>query len=122
MLVIPPVFQILISEYRWQGAILLLAGLVGNIGVCAALYRPTPLEIKAREHNYHTDDYQEIQHKEPTKSVIDNILSAVIAHGDLILFKNIYFKLLLVAYFLYGFSYIISFSLPICKSSGHRHF
>ena len=109
MLIIPPLFQTLITEHRWQGAILILAGFVANIGVCAALYRPTPLEIKARGHNYRTNDYQEVDHKEPTKSSIDSCFSSVIAHGDLILFKNIYFKILLAANILYGFSYVISF-------------
>lgn len=35
-----PLVQLLISEYGWRGALLILSGIVANIIVCGALYRP----------------------------------------------------------------------------------
>ena len=113
MLIIPPLFQKIISNYSWQGAILILAGFVSNIGVCAALYRPTVLEIKARINVQHeqsyADDLPESKNKNSLSRNLKDLISSVTKQGDFTLLKNIYFVCLLVAYFLYGVSYIIAF-------------
>ncbi|XP_041066122.1 monocarboxylate transporter 12-B [Carcharodon carcharias] len=41
--VLAPVVQLLIEQYSWRGALLILGGLVANICVCGALLRPLPL-------------------------------------------------------------------------------
>ncbi|XP_072883506.1 monocarboxylate transporter 12-like isoform X3 [Hemitrygon akajei] len=41
--VLAPVVQLLIEEYSWRGALLILGGLVANICVCGALLRPLSL-------------------------------------------------------------------------------
>ena len=45
---IPPLLQIFIDTFGWRGALLLLGGIVANIGVCAGLFRPTSIEYKNR--------------------------------------------------------------------------
>ncbi|XP_069756711.1 monocarboxylate transporter 12-B [Narcine bancroftii] len=42
--VLAPVVQLLIEEYSWRGALLILGGLVANICACGALLRPLSLE------------------------------------------------------------------------------
>ena len=46
--VLPPFLQVLIGNYGWRGTLLILAGLLANIGICGALYRPTMLEYKGK--------------------------------------------------------------------------
>ncbi|GCC25977.1 hypothetical protein chiPu_0004391 [Chiloscyllium punctatum] len=41
--VLAPVVQLLIEQYSWRGALLILGGLVANICVCGALLRPLTL-------------------------------------------------------------------------------
>lgn len=41
--ILAPVVQLLIEEYTWRGALLILGGLVANICVCGALLRPLVL-------------------------------------------------------------------------------
>ncbi|XP_067908655.1 monocarboxylate transporter 12-like isoform X1 [Heterodontus francisci] len=41
--VLAPVVQLLIEQYSWRGALLILGGLVANICVCGALLRPLSL-------------------------------------------------------------------------------
>ncbi|XP_072013644.1 monocarboxylate transporter 13-like [Amphiura filiformis] len=45
---IAPFFQVIIDFYGWQSALLIVAAVVGNLGVCAAIYRPSKLEIESR--------------------------------------------------------------------------
>ncbi|XP_072047438.1 monocarboxylate transporter 5-like [Amphiura filiformis] len=45
---IPPFLQVLIDFYGWQSALLIMAAVLGNLGICAAIYRPSKLEIENR--------------------------------------------------------------------------
>ncbi|XP_072047427.1 uncharacterized protein [Amphiura filiformis] len=45
---IPPFLQLIIDFYGWQSALLIMAAILGNLGVCAAIYRPSKLEIENR--------------------------------------------------------------------------
>lgn len=41
-LIFAPLLQLLISEYGWRGALLILSAIVSNIVLCGALFRPLP--------------------------------------------------------------------------------
>ncbi|XP_055502535.1 monocarboxylate transporter 12-B isoform X3 [Leucoraja erinacea] len=69
--ILAPVVQLLIEEYTWRGALLILGGLVANICVCGALLRPLVLAEDlssstvgnaAEECNY------EVSHEDPQLS------------------------------------------------------
>ena len=45
LFLLPPLSQALIDYYGWNGALLIIAGLVANNGVAAALLRPSPIEL-----------------------------------------------------------------------------
>ena len=109
LLVVPPLFQTLISYYQWQGAILILAALVGNISVCGALFRPTALEIKARNgvNTPKTASPQSTKNEPKNKGYKVKFINSVVEAGDLTLFKNAYFVLGCITFFLYGVGFII---------------
>jgi len=44
-----PLCNVLVEEYTWKGATLILAGLVLNGLVCGALFRPLPVERKSKK-------------------------------------------------------------------------
>jgi len=44
-----PLCNLLVEEYTWKGATLILAGLVLNGLVCGALFRPLPGEVKSKK-------------------------------------------------------------------------
>ena len=46
--ILPPLFQILIDHFGWQGALLVISGLAANGAVFGALYRVSSLEIQSR--------------------------------------------------------------------------
>ncbi|XP_072013108.1 monocarboxylate transporter 12-like [Amphiura filiformis] len=48
LFIIPPLAQFLIDQYGWQGALLIIAGLVANSGVGSAVFRPSPIELEIR--------------------------------------------------------------------------
>ena len=58
---VPPLLQITIDYYGWQGALLIFAAIVGNIGVCAAIYKPSKLEIENRTGKQKTTESQYIE-------------------------------------------------------------
>ena len=67
LFVIPPLAQFLIDEYGWQGALLIIAGLLANSGIGAATFRPSPTELKIRQKlNTQTreKEYMELQQSE----------------------------------------------------------
>ena len=67
LFVIPPLAQFLIDEYGWQGALLIIAGLLGNSGIGAATFRPSPTELKIRQKlntKIHEKEYMELQQSE----------------------------------------------------------
>ena len=51
---LPPFLQLLIEYYGWRGTLLILAGLVANMGACGALYRPTEMEYCSKLRNSHS--------------------------------------------------------------------
>ncbi|XP_072021094.1 monocarboxylate transporter 13-like [Amphiura filiformis] len=42
---LPPLFQVFINYYGWNGALLIISGLVANAAMFGALYRVSPLEL-----------------------------------------------------------------------------
>ena len=113
LLILPPLFQKLISYYQWQGALLILAGIVANIGVCGALYRPTYLEIKARTIVNKLQNDGSPQRKMSRSGSVGSPQrklsrrESVVEAAELTLFKDVYFFLGLIAFFLYGLAFII---------------
>ncbi len=108
MFSLPPLLQILINRYSWQGAILILAGLESNIAVCAALYRPTKLELLRKSSN----NSEEIRTRTKVGCVErlkhSKVLDTISQTWDFHLLQNCFFILILISYFLYGV-YIIAF-------------
>ncbi len=49
LFIIPPLAQLLIDYYGWQGALLILAGLIANSGVGAATFRPSQMELEIQQ-------------------------------------------------------------------------
>ncbi|XP_072032470.1 monocarboxylate transporter 12-like isoform X2 [Amphiura filiformis] len=103
MFSLPPLLQTLITTYSWQGAILILAGLEANIGVCAALYRPTNLEIVRK-----TSIKNKPISTQPRAGCINKIIATILEIWDFHLLKSFFFILILISYCLYGV-YIIAF-------------
>ena len=56
LFLLPPLSQALIDYYGWNGALLIIAGLVANNGVAAALFRPSRIELdiksKSKQNSY----------------------------------------------------------------------
>ena len=67
---IPPLLQIFIDTFGWRGALLLLGGIVANIGVCAGLFRPTSIEYKNRTSGKIQDE-SEIKKTKPVREVTE---------------------------------------------------
>jgi len=51
-LIFAPLFEVLIMEYGWRGAVLIIGGIVGNVIVCGALMRP----LKPNKTNQENED------------------------------------------------------------------
>ncbi|KAM4635935.1 monocarboxylate transporter 12 isoform 1-T2 [Discoglossus pictus] len=62
--ILAPVVQLLIEQYSWRGALLILGGFVANLCVCGALMRP----INLMEDFTHYPLKQDQMHKEPNKN------------------------------------------------------
>ena len=82
---------------------------MGNIGVCGALFRPTVLEIKARNsvNTSKTDSPQSTKNEPKSRGYKVKFIKSVVEAGDLTLFKNAYFVLGCITFFLYGVGFII---------------
>ncbi|XP_072039202.1 monocarboxylate transporter 12-like [Amphiura filiformis] len=107
MFSLPPLLQTLITTYSWQGAILILAGLEANIGVCAALYRPTNLEF-VRKHSVNNPISTQTTAGCIKKIKNSKIVAIISEIWDFHLLKNCFFVLTLITFYLYGV-YIIAF-------------
>ena len=69
LFVIPPLAQFLIDKYGWQGALLIIAGLLGNSAIGAATFRPSPTELQVQHRlNTKTHDIDEKQYMDLQKS------------------------------------------------------
>ena len=103
--VLSPLFQLLIDTYGWQGALLVIAAIAGHSGICAALYRPTPLEIESQKVEKSSD-----RNMPPSQDGSSNnkcsgarvILANILASFDFKLLTNIHFSCLLAAQSIYG--------------------
>ncbi|KAE8590756.1 hypothetical protein XENTR_v10018193 [Xenopus tropicalis] len=62
--ILAPVVQLLIEQFSWRGALLILGGFVSNLCVCGALMRP----ITLKEDSLHYPLKQEQMENEPTQS------------------------------------------------------
>ncbi|XP_072050273.1 monocarboxylate transporter 13-like [Amphiura filiformis] len=104
ILTFPPLFQTLVDIYGWRPALLLLAGIISNIAVCAALYRPTIFEVKI---NRIRQLRNELGSDAKCQSKLGHVFTFVLHAGDLIVFKNIYFVFVIFSAFLFGVSYFL---------------
>ena len=111
---LPPLFQMCINDYGWQGALLIIAGLVANIGICAALYRSTPLERKSRKPKkraIQNKDQSEDRNKccsDIKDSALYGFMHNFLKSFDVKLLKNFQFDLLLIANLIYGIAYAVA--------------
>ncbi|XP_075468979.1 monocarboxylate transporter 12 [Ascaphus truei] len=63
--ILAPVVQLLIEQFSWRGALLILGGFVSNLCVCGALMRP--INLKEDFAHYPVTQYQ--IHNEPKKNI-----------------------------------------------------
>ena len=138
----PPIFQILIDQYGWNGALLITSGLVANVAVFGALFRVSYLELKSRRGvRGNSKDIQAVQNEDKavpvqlkltsqeaetdsveqikTQTTISQFVSVVLSSFNFHLLLNVRFVLLFVANCPYGLGYAIMTSyLPARAVSG----
>ena len=140
--VAPPIFQILIDQYGWNGALLIISGLVANVAVFGALYRVSYLEIKSRRvvpgsskviqtvldedkavhvqleltsQEAETNSVEQIK----TQTTVSQFVTVVLASFNFHLLLNVRFVLLFIANCPYGLGYcIVTTYLPARAVSG----
>ena len=95
LFLVPPLLQFLIDQYGWQGALLVLAGVVANNAACAALYRPSALELEAKS------AHQSSGSSSGMISLIKNGINSL----DLNLLRNLRCNCLFLANFLFVVAY-----------------
>ena len=128
----PPIFQILIDQYGWNGALLITSGLVANVAVFGALYRVSYLELKSRRgvrgsskdkvkavhvplEEAETDSDKQIQ----TQSTVSQFVTVVLTSFNFHLLLKVRFILLFIANCPYGIGYaIVTSYLPARAVSG----
>ena len=125
--VLSPLFQFLIDTYGWQGALLVIAAIAGHSGICAALYRPTPLEIESQKVEKTDRNMTLSQDGGSTSNKCSGarvILANILASFDCKLLKSINFACLLAAEFLYGISIavILLYTAARAEHAGISHF
>ncbi|KAI8498998.1 hypothetical protein Bbelb_234510 [Branchiostoma belcheri] len=81
---LPPLFQFLIDEFGWRGALLIVGGLLFNGCVCGALMRPTHLEED--DHSKEQVDNERSEDKKMTTLV--SIGQKIMETFDVILLKH----------------------------------
>ncbi|KAM8923936.1 monocarboxylate transporter 12 [Pelodytes ibericus] len=74
--ILAPVVQLLIEQFSWRGALLILGGFVSNLCVCGALMRP----INIMEDFAHHSLKQEKTPEEPNKSVNETSTCTSLSH------------------------------------------
>ncbi|KAI8520039.1 hypothetical protein Bbelb_032960 [Branchiostoma belcheri] len=81
---LPPLFQFLIDEFGWRGALLIVAGLQLNGCVCGALLRPIHLKEDRRQE--HADRETQNSDQKQTKGVV--LVRQVVETFDVSLLKH----------------------------------
>ncbi|XP_072021092.1 monocarboxylate transporter 12-like [Amphiura filiformis] len=125
---LPPLFQVFINYYGWDGALLIVSGLVANAAMFGALYRVSPLELNAKSKSSKLHKRTKALKTETIKHVevssqddqTDNInefknnqngcyrfVAIILKSFDFHLLANIRFIPLLLANCLYGLAYVI---------------
>ena len=125
---LPPLFQVLIDNYGWNGALLIISALVSNAAMFGALFRASPLEMNAKIKSSSVDErtvYQQLEsnnnvHQDSLEHEMDVIeksiqkqnscsrfVELVLKSFDFHLFANIRFITIFLANFTYGLAYTI---------------
>ena len=105
LFVVPPLLQFLIDQYGWQGALLVLAGVVANNAACAALYRPSALELETKS-----------AHQSSGSSGMISLIKSGINTLDLNLLRNLRCNCLFLANFLFVLAYTAIMQFLVAKA------
>ena len=144
----PPLFQMLIDQYGWNGALLIISGLVANVAMFGSLYRLSYLELRSRrfvrgssKDTCRTKDIQTVQVEDKavpvqldqtlqeaetgsveqikTQTTVSQFVSIVLASLNFHLLLNVRFVLLFIANCPRGLGYVIVITyLPARAVSG----
>ena len=129
----PPLFQLLIDQYGWNSALLIISGIVANVAMFGTLYRVSYLELKSRitvrgsrkdtqpvqdedkavsvsleqtSQEAKTDSVKQIK----TQSTVSQFVSVVLTSFNFQLLLNVRFVLLFIANCPRGIGYVIVIS------------
>ncbi|XP_019629216.1 PREDICTED: monocarboxylate transporter 13-like [Branchiostoma belcheri] len=87
---LPPLFQFLIDEFGWRGALLIVAGLMLNGCVCGALLRPIHLKEDRREEHAdtetHNSDETQAKGVAPLHQIMETFDVTLLKHRPFLLF------------------------------------
>ncbi|XP_035668080.1 monocarboxylate transporter 12-like [Branchiostoma floridae] len=117
MFVLSPLSQFLIDEYRWNGALLIFAGITLNGCVCGALLRPLHLEGAGKVEEAETENEEATDSSKTCEAVV-LLCRRVVEMFDVTLLKSRQFLVYSLSFFGLMLGYSMSFPHLVSHAQG----